>query len=235
MPRPHYQFSWTHKCWMPEPYVKSQEALERIRQGVAKFQAEVYPQQRAMFESLKHRQDPIAFFITCADSRIVPNLITQTGPGELFAERNPGNLVPIHEPFVGGVSASVEYAMLVLKVPLVIVCGHTDCGVMKALLHPETTRDLPAVRQWTRHAAGARERLLHDSGPAALSEDERLRLLTQYNVVLQMDNLKTHPSVASRLAAGEVEIHGWVYDIASVSGWELDPQTGEFKKVEART
>jgi carbonic anhydrase len=219
---------------MKEPSMKSQEALERIRQGVARFQANVYPEQRAMFESLKDRQQPIAFFITCADSRIVPNLITQTGPGELFAERNPGNLVPIHEPFVGGVSASVEYAMLVLKVPLVIVCGHTDCGVMKALLHPETTTNLPAVRQWMRHAAGARERLLRESAAVSQihshSEDERLRLLTQYNVLLQMENLKTHPSVASRLAAGEVEIHGWVYDIASGEGWEADPQTGAFKK-----
>jgi carbonic anhydrase len=217
---------------MTEPCVKSQEALQRIRQGVARFRNEVYPGQRAMFEGLKHGQQPIGFFITCADSRIVPNLFTQTGPGELFAERNPGNLVPIHEPFVGGVSASVEYAMLVLKVPLVIVCGHTDCGVMKTLLHPETTERLPAVRQWIRHAAQARDRLLRESAPGA-SEEERLRLLTQFNVLLQMENLKTHPSVASRLAAGEVEIHGWVYDIASGSGLEYDPQSGEFKKLGA--
>lgn len=212
--------------------MKSQEALQRICQGVARFRAEVYPAQRSIFERLKHRQEPIAFFITCADSRIVPNLFTQTGPGELFAERNPGNLVPIHEPFVGGVSASVEYAMLVLKVPLVIICGHTDCGVMKALLHPETARDLPDVRQWMRHAAQARDRLLRES-PPGVGEEERLRLLTQLNVLLQMENLKTHPSVASRLAAGEVEIHGWVYDIASGSGWECDPQSGEFKEVGA--
>ncbi len=84
-----------------------------------------------MFERLKRRQEPIALFITCADSRVVPNLITQTGPGDLFIERNPGNLVPHYSEFVGGVSAGVEYAMLVLKVPLVIICGHTDCGVMK--------------------------------------------------------------------------------------------------------
>lgn len=215
---------------MTELYVKSQDALQRIRQGVARFRTEVYPTQRAIFEGLKHRQEPIAFFITCADSRIVPNLFTQTGPGELFAERNPGNLVPLHEPFVGGVSASVEYAMLVLKVPLVIVCGHTDCGVMKTLLHPETTEQLPAVRQWMRHAAQARDRLLRESAPGD-GEEERLRLLTQFNVLLQMENLKTHPSVASRLAAREVEIHGWVYDIASGSGLEYDPHKGEFQPV----
>ena len=211
--------------------MNSQQSLEKIHQGVARFETEVYPGQRAVFEGLKDRQQPIALFITCADSRIVSSLITQTAPGELFVERNPGNLVPVCGPFVGGLSASVEYAMQVLKVPLVIICGHTDCGVMKAVLHPEGAKDLPAVRQWMRHAADARKQLLRESALASQSEDEQLRLLTQYNVLLQVENLKTHLSVASRLAAGEVEIRGWVYDIASGSAWEADPHSGEFKKV----
>jgi carbonic anhydrase len=181
-----------------------------------------------MFETLGRGQQPLALFITCADSRIVPNLITQTGPGELFAERNPGNLVPHHEEFVGGVSSSIEYAMLVLKVPLVIICGHTDCGVMKGLLYPEQVENLPALRQWMRHARDARDRLLREAGSA--SEEGKLRLLTHYNVQLQIENLKTHPSVRSRLADGEVEIEGWVYDIAAGSGWIVDPQNA---KVEA--
>ena len=207
--------------------MKSQEALERIRNGVVRFQSEVYPARREMFESLAHGQQPIALFITCADSRIDPNLITQTGPGELFVERNPGNLVPRHEEFVGGVSASVEYSMLVLKVPLVIVCGHTDCGVMKGLLHPETAEGLPAVRQWMRHASEAHRRLLAHADAAA-SDTERLRLLTQINVAVQIENLKTHPSVRSRVAAGEVDIRGWVYEIGTGLGWALDQATGGF-------
>ncbi len=125
--------------------VNSQEALTKIVEGVKKFQTEVYPAQRAMFESLKGRQQPIAMFVTCADSRVVPNLFTQTGPGEIFIERNPGNLVPHYGEFVGGVSSGVEYAMLVLKVPLVIICGHTDCGVMKTLLNPDQANGLPAI------------------------------------------------------------------------------------------
>ena len=141
--------------------MKSQEALAKILQGVSTFHTEVYPAQRAMFESLKRRQEPIALFITCADSRVVPNLITQTGPGDLFIERNPGNLVPHYGEFVGGVSAGVEYAMLVLKVPLVIICGHTDCGVMKGLLHSEKVAgpaggagmDAARVRSPAPHAA----------------------------------------------------------------------------------
>lgn len=212
---------------MLETNVKSQEALERIRLGMHRFQTEIFPEQREMFARLAGGQQPLAYFITCADSRIVPNLITQTGPGELFAERNPGNLVPHHEEFIGGVSASIEYAMLALKVPLVIVCGHTDCGVMKGLLHPEQVQHLPAVNDWMRHAKSARERLLRECGGG--SEEEKLQRLTEYNVLLQMENLKTHPSVQERLKDGDLDIRGWVYDIASGSGWSFNQNTGTFE------
>jgi carbonic anhydrase len=209
------------------PMKKSQEALERILKGVSTFQAEVYPAQREMFERLKHRQQPLALFVTCADSRVVPNLFTQTAPGEIFIERNPGNLVPHYSEFVGGVSAGVEYAMLVLKVPLVVVCGHTDCGVMKALLHPEQAQGLPGVQQWMRHASEAQHRIRRDHATAG--EAEKLRMLTEYNVLLQIENLKSHPSVHSRLASGEVEIRGWVYDIGDGSIWMADPESGKFE------
>ena len=212
---------------MTEPIVKSQEALAKILKGVSKFQTEVYPAQRAIFERLKHRQEPLALFITCADSRLVPNLITQTAPGEIFIERNPGNLVPHHSEFVGSVSASVEYAMLVLKVPLVIICGHTDCGVMRALLHSEHTQGLPAVQQWMRHASEARHRIMRDHSDAV--EEEKLRLITEYNVLAQMENLKSHPSVHSRLTSGEVDLRGWVYDIGDGSIWAAAPDSGKFE------
>ncbi len=207
--------------------VKSQEALAKIMKGVSRFQTEVYPAQRAMFERLKRKQEPIALFITCADSRVVPNLITQAAPGEIFVERNPGNLVPHYGEFVGGVSASVEYAMLVLKVPLVIICGHTDCGVMKGLLHSEHGQGLPAVQDWMRHASEARHRLMRDH--AGAEEEEKLRLITEYNVLAQIENLKSHPSVHSRVTSGEVDIRGWVYDIADGSIWEAAPGSGRFE------
>jgi carbonic anhydrase len=211
-----------------------EEALARIAEGVRHFQTDVYPAQREMFQRLQRGQDPLAFFITCSDSRLVPNLITQTEPGEIFIERNPGNLVPDFEPFVGGVTSSVEYAMLALKVPLLIVCGHTDCGVMKALLHPEGADHLPGVKQWMRHAGTARERVLreHADEPDAV----QLQHLTRYNVLTQIEHLKSHPSVKERLAAGEIDIRGWVYDIGSGSIWQFDPKTGVFadtREVEA--
>jgi len=212
--------------------MNSQQAIERIRLGVARFQAEVFPGQRGRFETLAHRQDPIALFITCTDSRIVPNLITQTGPGELFVERNPGNLVPRHRDLVVNVSASLEYALLVLKVPLVIICGHTDCGVMKGLLRPETVERLPAIRQWMGHARGVREQVLGKYSDRA--EQDQLFFITQQNILLQIENLKTYPSVQVRLDAGELEIHGWVYDIAAGACWSVNPALGRFEVLGAK-
>ena len=207
--------------------MKSQEALARITKGVSTFQTEVYPAQRSKFESLRRGQEPLALFIACADSRVVPSLITQTGPGEIFIEQNPGNLVPHYGELVGGVSAGVEYAMLVLKVPLVIICGHTDCGVMKALVHPERAHGLPAMQEWMRNASEARHRTMRDH--ASAGDEEKLRLLTEYNVLAQIEHLKSHPSVHSRILSGEVEVRGWVYDIGDGSIWAADPASGGFE------
>lgn len=207
--------------------MQKQDALARIARGVAKFQTEIYPSQREMFERLKRGQDPLALFVTCADSRVVPHLVTQTGPGEIFTERNPGNIVPPYAEFVGGVTAGVEYAMLAQKVPVIVICGHTDCGVMNALLHPEKVEGMPGVQKWMSHAFEARKQMLREFGDA--SEEEQMRHMTEYNVLGQIENLKTHPSVRARLLKGEIEIRGWVYDIGDGSIWEASPETGRFE------
>jgi carbonic anhydrase len=212
-----------------EPMTKSQEALAKIMKGVSTFQTEVYPTQRSRFESLKTGQQPLALFIGCSDSRVVPSLITQTAPGDMFIYQNPGNLVPHYGEFAGAVSAGVEYAMLVLKVPLVIVCGHTDCGVMKALLHPEKAQGLPAMQEWMRHAAEVQHRVMRDH--ASATEEERLRLLTQYNVLEQIEHLKSHPGVHSRVSGGDVDVQGWVYDIGDGSIRAADPESRRFEVI----
>jgi len=207
--------------------MKTQEVLAKLARGVSKFQKEIFPVKREQFAQLKHGQSPIAMFFTCADSRILPAMLLQTQPGEVFTERTPGNIVPKYGDHVGGVTASVEYALLVLQVPLIIVCGHTDCGVVKALLEPEQASGLPALQSWMRHSLPARERLLneHRNPP----KEEKLRLLTEYNVLTQLENLRTHPSVASRLASGELEVHGWLYDIGDGSVWTADPASSHFE------
>jgi carbonic anhydrase len=213
--------------------MQKQDALARIAQGVAKFQTEVYPTQRAMFEGLRRRQDPLALFVTCADARVVPNLFTQTEPGEIFIERNPGNMVPPYVEFVGGVTAGVEYAMLVLKVPVIVICGHTDCGVMSALLHPDKVEGMPGVKKWMSHGFEACKRVMREFSDA--SDEERMRRMTQYNVLRQVENLRTHPSVSTRLLKGEIEIRGWVYDIGDGSIWEASPETGQFELLGGRS
>ncbi len=211
--------------------MKSQEALQKIVKGIAKFHSEIFPARRQLFQTLGHAQHPIAMFFTCADSRIVPNLLMQTEPGEVFTERTPGNIVPKYSDHVGGITASVEFALHALHVPLIIVCGHTDCGVVKALLHPENANGMPALQSWMRHSLPARERLLRDN--AGASEEEKLRLLTQYNVLVQLENLKTHPAVESRLAKGDLEVYGWLYDIASGSVYVADADSGRFDLLSA--
>ena len=206
--------------------MNSQQALAKLVDGVAKFQREVFPEQQMIFKKLEHQQHPIATFFTCADSRILPALILQHGPGEVFTERTPGNIVPKYSDHVGGVTASMEFAVKALRVPLIIICGHTDCGVMKALLAPEQPAGMPALQSWMRHAQDARERLLRDN--ASASNEQKLRKLTEYNVLAQMDNLRGHPAVESALAKGELELHGWVYDIGRGIVSTADASTGEF-------
>ncbi len=207
----------------------SQQALARLIEGVRKFQREVYPAQREVFHGLKHRQEPIAMFFTCADSRILPNVLLQTGPGEIFTERTPGNIVPKYSDHVGGVTASMEFAILALQVPLIIVCGHTDCGVVKALLEPERASGMPALQSWMRHSLPARERLLREPSDTSRSREDRLRRLTEYNVLTQLENLKTHPAVESSCARGDLVLEGWVYDIGDGSVWSTRDEAGRFE------
>jgi carbonic anhydrase len=204
--------------------------MQRLLEGIAKFQREVFPQKRHLFEQLANGQNPEALFITCADSRIVPDLITQSGPGELFICRNAGNMVPPYGEVNGGVSATIEYAVSALGVRNVIVCGHSHCGAMKALLHPEELQHLPTVKSWLAHGEVAR-RVVMDAYPKQ-PEDQTVELLAHENVVAQLDNLRTHPSIASKLARGDVTLHGWMYEIPTGRLEAWDAQRGAFVPIE---
>jgi carbonic anhydrase len=189
------------------------EVLKELKAGVLRFRTEVYPKNEATYkQAVSEPQTPHALFITCADSRIDPELITQSGPGDLFVTRNVGNLVPAYGEMMGGVSAVIEYAVSALKVRHVVVCGHSDCGAMKGLLHPEALEKMPTVKSGLKNAHAAL------SVTDSLKEpDEKpgdlLRRLTEENVLLQLQHLRTHPSVAGAMAREELTISGWVYDI----------------------
>ncbi len=191
------------------------EVLELLKDGVRQFQAEVYPQQAEMFaQAASEKQAPHTLFITCADSRVDPNLITSSGTGEVFVTRNIGNMVPAYGEMLGGVSAVVEFAVSGLGVRHVVICGHTHCGAMQALLAPETVAGMPTVKSWLKNAQAAltvAEGLELKSG----GQREMLEVLTEQNVLLQMQHLKTHPSVAGAMALGKLTVSGWIYNIGT--------------------
>jgi carbonic anhydrase len=188
------------------------EPRNRLFAGILRFQREVYPRQKAAYQKMvREGQKPHTLFITCADSRIDPELITQSGPGEIFVSRNIGNLVPPYGEALGGVSAIIEYAVAGLKVRQVVVCGHTDCGAMIGLLHPEKVAKLPIVKSWLRHGDSALSTVR--SRRTAPDDHTALEQLIEENVLLQLHHLRTHPSVAGRVAERALEFSGWVYDI----------------------
>jgi carbonic anhydrase len=196
----------------------SNEVLQQLKDGVRRFQTEVYPQQAEIFAlAASEPQRPHTLFITCADSRIDPNAITSSGTGEVFVTRNIGNMVPAYPEMLGGVSAVLEFAVSELKVRHIVVCGHTHCGAMAALLAPETIASMPTVKSWltNAHAALAVAETLHERSAGSPAERSINEVLTEQNVLLQMQHLKTHPSVAGAMATGELTISGWVYSIGT--------------------
>lgn len=202
--------------------------MQRLIEGYARFRAQVYPQQSKLFERLAKGQQPQALFICCSDSRVMPELVMQCDAGDLFPCRNAGNLIPPAAEMGCGVAATVEYAIQVLKVPDVIVCGHSDCGAMKGILEHEQLESLPIVRSWLEHAGMSKwlTRTLKNS--TAMSFEERLQAVTEINVIAQLQNLKTHPAVDEAIKKGVVGLHGWMYDIGSGSIRRFDSKLGAF-------
>ncbi|MCM2462061.1 MULTISPECIES: carbonic anhydrase [unclassified Pseudomonas] len=201
-------------------------ALQHIVDGFLHFHHEIFPQQEELFKKLATAQAPRAMFITCADSRIVPELITHSSPGDLFVTRNVGNVVPPYGQMNGGVSTAIEYAVLALGVQHIIVCGHSDCGAMRAVLNPDTLEKMPTVKAWLRHAEVAKT-MVHDNCPCG-DEKQTMPILTEENVIAQLQHLRTHPSVASRMASGQLFIHGWVYNIETSEIKAFDADQGRF-------
>jgi carbonic anhydrase len=194
------------------------KVLEQLKDGVRRFQAEIYPGQAQIFEqAASEKQQPHTLFITCADSRVDPNLITSSGTGEVFVTRNIGNIVPAYGEMLGGVSAVVEFAVRFLGVHHIVICGHTHCGAMQAMLAPEIVAGMPTVISWLRNADTAlvEAKAIEGEHAEAVSGRDLLEMVTEQNVLLQMRHLKTHPSVAAAIRLGELTISGWIYNIGS--------------------
>jgi len=187
--------------------------MERLIEGHKRFLAEAFPGKRDQFHLLAEGQQPETLFVTCADSRVVPDLVLQTQPGEMFICRNAGNVIPRAGEPAGGVSATIEYAVQVLRVRHLIVCGHSDCGVIRALMAPHALDGLPSVLDWLQHVEPAWEYV--DEVERHGGELTRHTALTHANVLVQLDNLRTHGFIQRALAEGRLALHGWYYDILS--------------------
>jgi carbonic anhydrase len=200
--------------------------VQKLVDGVHAFRAQYFQQNSKLFQRLVERgQHPEALFITCSDSRVVPNLITNAAPGDLFIVRNVGNLVP-HVNLPGGTAAAIEYAVEILGVENVIVCGHTHCGAIQALLDPKTMDRLPFVRRWLAQADRLRsivaERYAHLEGAA------RVTAAVEENVLVQLENLRAYPFIAERLERGTLRMSGWVFKIETGEIFDFDPAAGQF-------
>lgn len=221
--------------------------MKKLIRGLREFKASYFSSHQDLFEQLSHGQKPRVLFITCSDSRIVPNLITQTEPGEIFVIRNAGNIIPPFGAANGGEGAAVEYAVHALGIQQIIVCGHSHCGAMKGLLQlGSLEEEMPLVYDWLKHAEATR-RLVKENYQG-YSKDELLEIAIAENVLTQIENLKTYPVVHSRLYQGKLSIYGWVYliETGEILAYDYDthgympPQTqieitepGQFLKTQA--
>ena len=198
---------------------------------VFSFERDVFSNARSLYNKLAtDGQSPKALMISCADSRIVPEHIVQAEPGDLFVCRNAGNIVPPYATQNGGVTSTVEYAVMALGIRDLIVCGHSDCGAMKGLAGDPAKLDaMPNVVAWLRHGGAARE-VVNQSYPH-LDEGARFRAISLENVVTQLAHLRTHPSVAAGIARGEIALHGWFVDIHAGQILALDGVSGRFQQI----
>jgi carbonic anhydrase len=203
--------------------------MDKVFAGVGRFRREIYAQNRAFFQQLAAKQQkPIALFITCADSRVHPNLITQTEPGDLFLLRNAGNIVPPHGAG-GGEAATIEYSVELLGIRDIVVCGHSQCGAIQALLEGQGLEHMSAVRDWCRHAEATRRIVAQKF--RGLTGTDLATAAAKENVLVQMNHVATHPCVAARLAARELRIRGWYYDIGAGEVAEYDTTLGRFELI----
>lgn len=190
--------------------------MRKLIKGLHDFQTNYFSENREMFKQLSLKQRPRALFITCSDSRIDPNLITQTKPGELFIMRNVGNIIPPYGSTNGGEGAAIEYAVQALGLKDIILCGHSDCGAMRGLLQLNTlAEDMPLVCDWLKHAEATRRMIKENY--KGLEGEELLNVTIEENVITQIENLRTYPAIHSKIHNGLLNLHAWIYKIETGS------------------
>ncbi len=209
--------------------------MKELFEGAIKFQEEDFVEYQELYESLKKQQNPHTLFISCADSRVVPNIITNSDPGDLFVVRNIGNIIPpytesnsMRSGYLATTSA-IEYALTILDVQNIIVCGHSNCGACSAIFEPpENLKDAPYVQKWLKLLEPAKQKVLAQN-PS--SRAKKIWLAEQINVELQLENLMTYPFVEEKFDRGELSVYGWYYIIETGEILNYNMIKREFKPI----
>jgi carbonic anhydrase len=200
--------------------------VQQLVAGIHRFKRDVFRPRAQFFQELAQGQEPKTLFITCSDSRIDPNLITHTSPGDLFVLRNAGNLIPAYGATSGGEFATIEFAIMALEIHDIVVCGHSHCGAMKGVLDPASVAEMPAVADWLKHAEATRR--IMKAKYNQLSGDALLDAAIEENVLMQIENLQTHPAVAVALAEDKIKLHAWVYEIETGEVFAFEEEAEQF-------
>ncbi|HIA61971.1 MAG TPA: carbonic anhydrase [Planctomycetes bacterium] len=205
--------------------------MQKLKAGIQRYQADGFVNNQKLFETLIGGQNPLALFITCSDSRIDPNRLTDTQPGELFILRTVGNIVPPFGSMVAGEAATIEYAVTALNIRDIIICGHSHCGAMSGLLDPESVEDMPAVKEYLEYAESSLQ-IVDEKHSHLVDSEIRLKRIIEENVLLQLENLRTHPVVATALAQGDMHLYGWIYEFETGEVLVFHPETNTFLPIE---
>jgi carbonic anhydrase len=209
--------------------------MHKLISGIVEFRERQLPGYAERFRDLALAQSPDTFMVTCSDSRVVPDLLASTHPGDLFTMRNVGNLIPpatAEGVSIGDVSeaSAIEYAVLVLKVVNIVVCGHSDCGAMKAVMARNPKPNAPNLEKWLHHASTAAFRLKHEGAlDAALQPHDQL---SQLNVLVQLEHLMSYPLVRAHVADGKLHLSGWWFDVATGNMYSYEPANRSFAVID---
>jgi carbonic anhydrase len=207
--------------------------MQRLLDGVHRFREDQFGKYEAMFRRLSRQgQKPHTLFITCADSRVLAELITHSNPGDLFVVKNVGNIVPPADP-AGGCSstgAGIEFAVEILGVSDVVVCGHSDCGAIATLMNRQTDWALKHLHNWVELAAPVRD-LIETKYQHLTSKEERLRTAEEENVLFSIERLHSYPCVERRLAEGSLRLHAWFFKIGTGELFAYEPELKQFTPI----
>ncbi len=212
------------------------EGMKKLIEGIVEYRRTVQESYREVLGRLAE-QTPDSLFIACSDSRVVPNTFASTNPGDLFVLRNVGNLIPPCGK--NGVSdsdeaeaAAIEFSVLNLNVSDIIVCGHSDCGAMRALINGRKNVTAPNLKNWLRHGDVAIERL--NAGIVLDPSLSKHNQVSQLNVLAQIENILSYPVVKKRVDEGSLDLHGWWFDISKADVYAYNPQLKRFRLIDDR-